>query len=318
MISGCFSYIANRCDILADEQAQCHSSDVPRDPISRRQNEGPSVRKLAEESQRAQESEGSSRDVGRSVQKMSRISILQSGVSIGYAGGYFLGGFVMQYWGFRASFAVLAVINVFNFLYVLLLVPEIKPSSQIKKNPTRMYGSLAEISAPLQQFSKPDAQQNSQTPSTPSPPLPASLSIKLSQGKYMRSPFQLIADSVYTTFIKRKTIPFGRTKLLLALCILWIYLLVEFVQDSLDYQYLPLVRTFTKLRFGVWSATERLLMWVALATVLPSVKYIWRHVDAITLNVIVVLSGMISEASALVLLALIVDSNWLFIGNICS
>ena len=170
MISGCFSYIANRCDILADQQTQYHSSDVASCPISSRPNEGQIVRKLAEESERAQESEGVGRDVGRSVQKMSRISILQSGVSIGYAGGYFLGGFIMQYWGFRVSFAVLAVINVFNFLYVLLLVPEIKPSSQIKKNPTRMYGSLAEISAPLQQFSKPDAQQNSQTPIHPISP----------------------------------------------------------------------------------------------------------------------------------------------------
>ena len=60
---------------------------------------------------------------------------------------------------------------------------------------------------------------------------------------------------------------------------------------------------------------SQLLMWVAVSTLLPSVKYIGRRMEDFTFNVLVVLCGLLTEAASLVLLAIIRDQNLIFVGT---
>ena len=368
MISGCFAYIANRCDILdapvaplpraspippagapaiAGQPPDLHATGphpiqgqeqpdpgqvdeaLPEDASERaallnaRPAPPPAVQPIQPGHQGAQ-MPLNERD--HSVHKMTRISILQSFVSFGYAAGYFLGGFVMQYWGFVESFAVLAGINLFNLVFMLILIPDIHPArpnrrpdlgqpaahpnygavnpnygavnpnigavnsmyravpSSLGARPANVGAGPANVgagpsggttsrgatsvdesrpstSAPnLSPIFQPTLAPTLPSPTVPQPPagppravLPPRRSLEC-----LLLPVDLFVDCMHTTFVKRKLIPYGREKVIIALVILWTYLLSERIQTSLDYQYIPVTQpSFSNQRFGVFSVQCR-------------------------------------------------------------
>ncbi len=71
-------------------------------------------------------------------------------------------------------------------------------------------------------------------------------------------------------------------------------------------------RSFSSSMYGFYAASARVLMWVALAAIPPGVKWALKRVDAFTLNVCVVLLGMVGDAASLVLLATVLNRTLIF------
>ena len=77
------------------------------------------------------------------------------------------------------------------------------------------------------------------------------------------------------------------------------------------------IYSFTVSGVGLLEGLSQLLTWVAVSTLLPFFKYKGSRMEDFTFNMIVVLCGLVSEAASLVLLAIIHDKDFIFMG-ICS
>ena len=375
MISGCFAYIANRCDILdapaaplprgrpilsaegptntgqplelharghhlsqEQEHADAGQGDDPaqedasaRPALLHARPAPPPAEQPIQQGQQGAQMPLNERD--HSVHKMTRISILQSFVTFGYAAGYFLGGFVMQYWGFLESFAVLAGINLFSLLFVLILIPDIHPAgpnrspdlgqaavhpnygvvnpndgavnslyravpSSVGPGPSnvgagRSVGTASRRPTSLGESTPSNSATNispilqpTLAPTLPPPavllPLAGPRPAPRRSLECLLLPVELFVDCMHTTFVKRKLIPYGREKVIIALVILWTYLVSERIRTSLDYQYFLLTQSsFSNQRFGVFTLLtqmrERGNDWQGLGgQILPVTGLVWR------------------------------------------
>ena len=192
--------------------------------------------------------------LGQGVFQMVHLSILQFGINLGLTfQGFSTQPFEYLYiFGINWLVVLLALFNILNLICVIFLVPDMPSVTQA---PERIinYGSIAQtssliesrtvspVSTPtqVQSSSGIDVDQNLGTtlPTQRSPqPHPRATTQSLFSASavhllaYSRGifdcalfSFKLFVDTLYTTFIKRKVIPFGRTKVLLALLFIWVY-----------------------------------------------------------------------------------------------
>ena len=262
--------------------------------------------------------------LGQGVFQMIHLSILQFGINFGLFIGLYISLLLVTILETNWFFALLALLNILNLICAIFLVPD-RPS--VAKAPQRIinYGSIAQsasliesrtvspVSSPTLDLSNSgiDVEQNLvttlPTPSSPQP-APRSTTQTLSSAIAVHfracscgifgcalSSFQLFADTLYTTFIKLKVIPFGRSKVLLALLFIWAYECGNLWQmvNAFESWTSPVIDPKTAGGLAVMFIVG-LGMWFLVTTLLPALRYLFRQVDDFTFNAIVVFSGLVS------------------------
>ena len=262
--------------------------------------------------------------LGQGVFQMVHLSILQFGINMGLTLGILSSQLFRNRFETNWLIALLTLLNILNLICVIFLAPD-RPSVAPAPRGIINYGSIAQSSSlfesrtvspvssptPGLSSSRIDVQQNlvptMPTPSSPqAPPRGPTQSVFSAIVASFRAcslglfpcalcTFQLFGDTLYTTFNKRKVIPFGRSQALLALFFIWAYGVGNILQVNLVFAF------WTQHFMSITTAGGLAVMfiggfgmWFLVTALLPALKYLFRQVDDFTFNAIVVFSGLIS------------------------
>ena len=275
--------------------------------------------------------------LGQGVFQMIHLSILQFGINMGLMAGGLLGLIFKYEWGLYWLLTVQALLNLINLLWVIFLVPDrpsVAQSAQRIINYGALAQNSAAIDRNYARHpsysSNPSCQESpvrNQGASTSDNPIQQNLLLTVKQHssdqpfpptteqslcspirRCFRACFgslfgllglsvQLFADTMYTTFIKKKVIPFGRTKVLLALLFIWVYGWVGITESQV---YLFMANPFSG---SVYAGVATVLVlpivtWFAVNALLPALKYIFNQADDFTFSAIVVFCGLLFSTMA--------------------